>query len=111
MGLFIEVAEGLSEPYPGCLFASYCYESGQFEAEAMAVVERTMLKWREVLGAKLREVVASHPPRAEVDLDSLADMFNVVAEGAFIQSRILNEPQAFAQQLRHFRAYVELLFS
>jgi TetR/AcrR family transcriptional repressor of nem operon len=46
-----------------------------------------------------------------VHLDSLADMMTVVFEGAFILSRTLKEPQAFAEQLRHYRQYLELLFA
>jgi TetR/AcrR family transcriptional repressor of nem operon len=111
VGLFLEMAEGLEEPYPGCLFASYCYESGHFDEETMAVVERGMLAWREALGAKLREAAEAHPPRAPVHLDSLADMMTVVFEGAFILSRTLKEPRAFAEQLRHYRQYLELLFA
>lgn len=111
VGLFLEVAEGLEEPYPGCLFASYCYESGQLEQETLRVVSETFLAWRRVLGAKLREAAALHPPRFETDLDSLADMMTVVFEGAFIMSRVLAEPKAFARQLRLFRNYLELLFA
>lgn len=111
VGLFLEMAEQLEEPYPGCLFASYCYESGHFDEETMAVVERAMLAWREVLGAKLRAAAEACPPKVTVDLDSLADMLTVVFEGAFILSRTLKEPKAFAEQLRHYRQYLELLFA
>jgi len=33
------------------------------------------------------------------------------ASKSFITGKALNEPQAVAEQLRHFRNYVELLFS
>jgi TetR/AcrR family transcriptional repressor of nem operon len=45
-----------------------------------------------------------------VDAASLADVFTVVLEGAFISSKALDEPQVIGEQLRHFRNYLELLF-
>jgi TetR/AcrR family transcriptional repressor of nem operon len=110
VGLFLEMAEQLEEPYPGCLFASYCYESGLFDDEINDVVARAILAWRKVIGDKLRAAVEIHPPRVEFDVDSLADMLTVVFEGAFILSRSLKAPQIFAEQLRHYRGYLQLLF-
>lgn len=110
-GLFIEMAEGLEEPYPGCLFASYCYESGQFDGETLRVIADAMLEWRRVLGDKIRAAVEAHPPAEPVDADGLADMFTAVMEGAFIMSRVLRDAGAFARQMRHYRRYLELIFS
>lgn len=111
IGLFIEEAEEMTEPYPGCLFASFVYESGQFEQGTLRVVSDTLLTWREELAVKIREATALHPPKFEVDAESLADMINVLAEGAYIFSRVLKEPGAFARQLRHLKNYLELLFT
>ena len=47
----------------------------------------------------------------EVDLDSLADELTVMFEGAFIVSKTLGEPKVVAQQLVHYKNYLELLFS
>lgn len=110
IGLFQEAAEELTEPYPGCLFGSYCYEAGVFDDEILVTIRKTMQRWREELGAKLREVAAEHPPRLDVDLDSLADMMTVVFEGSFIVSKTLSDPRVVARQLGHFRGYLELLF-
>lgn len=110
VGLFEEELESLTEPYPGCLFASYCYQARLFDEETMRVVQRAMQRWRERVGAKLREVAERHPPRASVDLDSLADMLLTIFEGAFILSRTMQEPKLIARQLAHFRTYLELIF-
>ncbi len=109
-GLFQEVAEAAGSPSPGCLFASFCYESGQFDAETMRVVEASILAWRKSLSGKIRAAMAQRSPRVAVDADSLADMLIGIAEGAFIISRTLQEPRVFARQLRHYRNYLELLF-
>ena len=111
IGLFIEGAESLSEPYPGCLFASFIYESGLFEDSTLGVITGAYTAWRERLGGKLREIVELHPPAEEVDLDSLAEMLTVVFEGAFIVSKTQREPEVVAEQLIHYRRYIELLFA
>ena len=107
---FREDARQLTEPYPGCLFASYCAEAGVFDADTLEVIENTYLHWRERLGGKLAQAAERHPPRVEVPMASLADMMTVVFEGAFIVSKTLKEPAAVAEQLTHFRNYVALLF-
>lgn len=111
IGLFEEMFEGLSEPYPGCLYASYIYELQQFDAGTVQTIRDSFLGWRALLKDKFDAVVAQYPARLEVDTTSLADMFTVVIEGAFITSKALDEPQVVPAQLRHFRNYIELLFS
>jgi TetR/AcrR family transcriptional regulator, transcriptional repressor for nem operon len=110
VGLYQEMAEQLTNTSPGCLFASFCYESGQFEGEVMDVIEDVILQWRVKLADWLREAADAHPPVRPFDPDSLADLFTVVFEGAFVLGRSLKNAQIFAEQLRHFRTYVELLF-
>ncbi len=110
VGLLEEEMEALTEPHPGCLFASYCYQAGLFDAGTMAIVRQSMQRWRERVGAKLAEAGARHPPRAAVDFESLADMLLTIFEGAFVLSRTMEEPKLIAGQLADFRTYVELVF-
>jgi len=110
IGLFQEMFEGLTEPYPGCLFASYIYELQQFGDDTRELIRSSFTKWRELLKEKFEAVARRYPPRIEVDAASLADAFTVVLEGAFVTSKALNEPKLVSDQLRHFRNYVELLF-
>lgn len=111
IGLFEEMFAGLTEPYPGCLFASYVYELQQFDNGTRGVIQESFQKWRALLKEKFDAIVRRYPPRLPVDTASLADAFTVVLEGAFVTGKALNEPQVIADQLRHFRNYVELLFS
>lgn len=111
VGLLIEVAEGLDEsPQPGCLFATYCFESGLFEEETHAVIRNAMLEWRRVVSDKIRAACEKHPPRSDVDVDGLADMITVLFEGSFVMSRTFEGPGVFAAQLRHYRDYLRLVF-
>ncbi|MFO7609601.1 MAG: TetR/AcrR family transcriptional regulator [Candidatus Krumholzibacteriia bacterium] len=110
LGLFIEEAEAAADANPGCLFASFCYESGQFEPEVLARIEQVIVAWRELLAAWLAEAAAAHPPVRPLDTASLADMLTVVYEGAFVVARTLRDARVFPDQLRHYRSYLELLF-
>ena len=110
IGLFQEMFDGLKEPYPGCLFASYLYELQQFDADMRALIRDSFVKWRELLKEKFEAIARKYPPRVETSAASLADAFTVVLEGAFITGKALDEPEVISEQLRHFRNYVELLF-
>lgn len=110
IGLYEEMMEGLIEPYPGCLFASYLYEANLFDAETMGVIDAAYLDWREQLGEMLDAAAAAHPPKLPVDTADLADMFTSVIEGAFIMSKTLKEPKLVAAQLGLYKNFLELLF-
>lgn len=110
VGLFEEQMEALTEPFPGCLFASYCYESQLFDEETLAIGRTATLHWRDRVTAKLREIAERHPPRLDVDLESVGDMLTTIFEGAFVLSRMLENPGLIAGQLANYRAYLELLF-
>jgi len=110
IGLYEEMFEGLTEPYPGCLLASYVYEMQQFDAETRAILNEEFLLSRTELSRLIREIMRKYPPRREVDPVSLADGFMSVFEGAFVLSKSLHEADITIQQLRHYKSYIELLF-
>lgn len=111
VALFEEELAEEAGPPPGCLFASFCYEAGLFDAETHALMRSAVARWRERLGAKLRAAAARHAPRLDADLESLADLLWVVFEGAFVLARTLDDRKVVAAQLRHYRSYLELLFA
>ncbi len=109
--LFEEMFDGLREPYPGCLFASYVYELQQFDDATRSLIRDSFLKWRELLAGKIEAVVRKYPPRRPVDCAVLADTFTVVLEGAFVTSKAIGDPGVIVEQIRQFRTQIELLFS
>ena len=111
VGLFIEMTEQLEEPFPGCLYASYCYQSGAISSQSMAQVERMMLFWRERLGEKVEAVIRQNPPRIPVKAHQVADHVLTTFEGAFILSKVMKEPKLASEQLVQCRNYLELLFA
>ncbi len=111
VGLFEEMFDRMDQPVSGCLFASYVYELQQFDAETKKFISDSFMEWRRQLKQRLDVIVEHYPPKIPVDTASLADAFTVVLEGAYITAKALREPRVIAQQLRHYKNYLELLFS
>lgn len=110
IGLFIDMVDRLEDPFPGCLYASYCYQSGAISRQAMAKVEHMMRFWRSGLEARVTAVAALYPPRIPVEYHQVADHVLTTFEGAFILSKVMKEPRLAAEQLVQCRNYLELLF-
>ena len=100
----------LDQPFPGCLFAVYAYENKLFDAETLAVLRESTLMWRRAMKGFLEKVVAAHPPRMEVDIDSLADLFHALTEGSHVLTKSLGDKTLLPRHIRHLRNYLELLF-
>jgi len=110
IGLYEEMFESLEAPFPGCLFASYIYENKLFDEPILEILRESTLLWRRVFRAKLDEIAARYPPRRPVDLDTVADLFYSITEGALIMTKTLGDKALIARQARHLRTFLELLF-
>lgn len=108
---FIDLFAELDAPYPGCLYASYLNEPEQFPSTVHEIVASSILKWRSALIDLIEATMKTSPPQINFDINSLADQFTVVMEGAFVLSKALNDPKLTANQLIHYRNYVKLLFA
>lgn len=109
--LFAEMLDDLPAAHPGCLAAAFCYQDQLFDREIRALNAEGMLAWRHRFRAQLEEIAALYPPRAETDLDAVADMITALVEGGIVLSRSLNEPKVLPAQIHEFRNYVRLLFT
>jgi TetR/AcrR family transcriptional repressor of nem operon len=105
-----EIFEGLTEPYPGCLLASYVYELQHFTEETRPIINREFLLVRKEVTKLIKQISKKHPPKVDIDPSSLADGFSSVFEGAFVLSKSLNEPDITVQQIRHYKTYIKVLF-
>lgn len=110
IGLYIEQFEGLTEPYDGCLLASYVYELQQFDDDVRPIINSEMLLWRKVLSKLIDRIKLRYPPNTDVDSTALADMFLSTFEGSFVMGKSLREPELTAQQLRLYKTFIETLF-
>ena len=106
----LEQFEGLTEPYDGCLLASYVYELQLFDEDVHSIINAEMLHWRKVLSALIDRIKLRYPPQQDVDSTALADMFLSTFEGAFVMSKSLQEPEITADQLKLYKTFIETLF-
>jgi TetR/AcrR family transcriptional repressor of nem operon len=107
---FEQAADELAPTQPGCLFASFIYESQLIREGDDDVIGDTVLVWRARLLEKLEAAARAHPPAVPVDLPSLADQVFTTFEGGFILARAMRDPGLLRAQLAHLRNYLELLF-
>jgi TetR/AcrR family transcriptional regulator, transcriptional repressor for nem operon len=110
LGLFIEHTDQLDAPFPGCLYASYCYQSGAIGPDVIDEMRHMMRLWRTRLASLVERVAERYPPHLPVEPEHLADHVLASLEGAFILAKILDDPRLASQQLIQCRNYVELLF-
>lgn len=108
--LFAEAMAELPDVHPGCLVASYTYESQQLDPAVREMAAEGMRSWRDTFVERFEPVVARHPMASKVELAELGDMLTSVIEGGIIVSRTLGDPRILVQQLLQFRNYVRLLF-
>ena len=111
VGLYEELFENLSAPFPGCLFASYVYELEQFDEAIMEITIEEFVLSRRELSRLLADAEAAYPPSVPVDREALADAFQTIFEGAFILSKALKEPNLIARQLRVYKTFLESIYS
>jgi len=110
LNLVAEMVSGMSDTHPGCLVASFTYETQQFDEEIRELVTKGMLEWRTMIIDRLREVREKYPPKVDVSLETLADMFSSTLEGGIILARIYNNNQALVNQVQAYRTHLRLVF-
>ena len=59
---------------------------------------------------RLDLIAASYPPRIKVDLDDVADMLSVIADGGIILSRVAKDKDALPRQMMLYRDFVRSVF-
>ena len=109
--LFAEMLAALPETHPGYLAASFTYQDQLFNREIRALNAEGIRAWRARFRIRLGEIAERYPPRADVDLDALADMASARVEGGLVRERALREPQITAGQIVLYRDYVRLIFA
>lgn len=96
--------------HPGCLVASFCYQDRLFDKEVRDLNAKAVLNWRKRFRERLELIAARYPPKGSVDLDDLADMLSVIADGGIILSRVVNDKQALPRQILLYRDFIRAVF-
>ncbi len=105
-----EVMADLPNGHPGCLVASFCYQDRLFDKEVRDLNQAAVLGWRKRFRERLDLIAARYPPRIKVDLDDIADMLSVMADGGIILSRIVKDKDALPRQVMLYRDFVRSIF-
>ena len=108
--LLAEAMDDLPSTHPGCLVASFTYESQQFDKEIQNLNAQGILSWRRIFMEHLENIVEKYPMKIERPLEELADMLTGVIEGGIIMSRALDDRKILPNQLMQFRNYIRLVF-
>jgi TetR/AcrR family transcriptional repressor of nem operon len=105
-----ELMSDLPSGHPGCLVASYCYQDRLFDREIRELNAAALLGWRQRFRERLDLIVARYPPLIPVDLDDLADMLSVVADGGIILSKVVKDKEALPRQVMLYRDFIRMVF-
>jgi TetR/AcrR family transcriptional regulator, transcriptional repressor for nem operon len=108
--LFAEAMRDLPGVHPGCLVASFTYESQQFDPAVREMAAAGVQRWRDIFVERFAPVVAKYPMVRKVELEDLADTLTAAIEGGIILSRVMNDPELLVRQLLQFRSHLRLLF-
>jgi TetR/AcrR family transcriptional regulator, transcriptional repressor for nem operon len=104
-----ELMADLPNGHPGCLVASYCYQDRLFDKEVRELNAAAVLNWRKRFRQRLDLIAERYPPRAHVDLDDLADMLSVIADGGIILSKTIKDKRRSPGSLL-YRDFVKAVF-
>ena len=105
-----ELMADLPNGHPGCIVASYCYQDRLFDKEVRELNASAVLNWRKRFRQRLDLIAERYPPRMQVDLDDLADMLSVIADGGIIVSKTVKDKQALARQMLLYRDFIKAVF-
>ena len=110
LNLYAQMMDDMEALHPGCMVATVTYQERMFDAEVRKMNVDYLERMRARFVRWIGEIVATNPPRFEVEVEEIADHLNVVVEGAIIQSKALRDESLMGKQTRLFRQYVKLLF-
>ncbi|MCL6729538.1 TetR/AcrR family transcriptional regulator [Sphingomonas hankyongi] len=110
LNLYAQMMDDMEALHPGCMVATVTYQERMFDAEVRQMNVDYLKRMRVRFVRWVDEIVATYPPRFDIEVEQIADHLNVVVEGAIIQSKALRDETLMGKQTRLFRQYVKLLF-
>ena len=105
-----ELMADLPGGHPGCLVASFCYQDRLFDKEVRELNTAAVLGWRKRFRERLERIAARYEPRVVVNLDDVADMLSVMADGGIILSRVVSDKNVLPRQVMLYRDFVRAIF-
>jgi TetR/AcrR family transcriptional repressor of nem operon len=108
--LFEDYVSSLTDRSPGCIYATYTYESMQFDPSIRNFIADTLQAWTSIYVRKFQDVMDLYKPALPVTPRQLAEMIVSVIEGGFVLARAYGDIRMTARQSEQFRNYLSLLF-
>lgn len=111
--LLAEMMGNLQETHPGCLVASFTYESQQMNDEVRELTKQGLLAWRKMIADRLDLIQKKYPSKHDTHMtsvDALADMFTSTIEGGIILSKAFQDNKLLVEQILAYRNYLRVLF-
>lgn len=108
--LWTDMMRNLPEIHPGCLAASFTYESQQLNDEIRDLTRQGFIAWRETIAERLNKVSEKYEAKTDVKIETLADMFTAVIEGGIILSKVFQDNQLLIDQILAYRNYLRVLY-
>lgn len=105
-----EMMADLPAGHPGCLVAAYCYQERLFDRDVRQLNTHAVLNWRKRFRDRLDAIAAVYPPRINVDLDDMADMLSVIADGGIILAKAVEDKTVLPRQILLYRDFVRTVF-
>jgi TetR/AcrR family transcriptional repressor of nem operon len=109
--LIAELMSDLPGGHPGCLIASICYQERLFDREVIELNRQAMANVNRRFRAQLALIAVDYPPREPIDLETVAEMFSCIVDGAIIMAKVLDDPARLVRQILAYRAFVKALFT
>ena len=110
MKMFAEIMADLPNGHPGCLVASICYQEQLFNQDVRDLNTTAVLAWRARFRERLDLIAERYPPKTDVALDDLADMFSVLVDGGIIVSKVVRDKDVLPRQILLLREFVRATF-
>ena len=110
LNVYAQMMDDMNALHPGCMVATVTYQERMFDADVRQMNVDYLRQMRERMARWLSEIVEKYPARIEVNVEELADLLNVVVEGAIIQSKALRDESLMGKQTRLYRNYIKLIF-
>jgi AcrR family transcriptional regulator len=108
--LLAEQLGSMKQTHPGCLVASFTYESQQFREEIRDLIREGMVRWRKMIVAHLEQVNRQYSTAADISLETLADMFTAIIEGGIMLARNFDDNRLLVNQIMAYRTFLRILY-
>lgn len=100
----------LDEPSNGCLFASFTYESEQFDAQMHEYVRDRLRIWMGLYEGMFERLAATDAAKASgVTGIQLTELLATLFEGGLLLGRALDDREWLIRQLQQFRSYLQIV--